>query len=145
MITKIRVCSYEKMKILASLLKPETLLISVRDPSSHNEIKHDRCLKFNFWDADPANFDNPIEEFFSEEDAERIIAFLDSSKSSPESQELYVNCEAGISRSGAIASFACDYLELDWHEFYKENSWIQPNPYISRTLNRIKWNRHWEN
>lgn len=75
---------------------------------------------------------------FSETDADIVIDFLKLCQKRPQEETLYVNCVAGISRSGAIASFACEAFQLDKHKFKKENPLIMPNNLVLYML-RERW------
>lgn len=84
---------------------------------------------------------------FNEFHAEQIKAFaerLDQSK------PLYINCYAGVSRSGAVGTVLNDYFNLyltdckrtpDWEAFYENNRQIQPNAYVMRILRKIIVNK----
>jgi len=52
---------------------------------------------------------------------------------------LLVHCDAGISRSGAVATFASNYLNIDFQDEY-----IKPNPYVLRILNNLIWNEKYQ-
>ena len=47
-----------------------------------------------------------------------------------------VHCNAGISRSGAIGTFANDYCGMNYSEFLKNNPYIMANSYVLRLLRR---------
>ena len=53
-----------------------------------------------------------------------------------------VHCAAGVSRSGAVGTFAADFFEVDRTEFKRINPYIQPNPHILSLLNKILWNKY---
>jgi predicted protein tyrosine phosphatase len=74
---------------------------------------------------------------FTEEQAHQIIEFIDRNKD----KNFFVHCSAGISRSGAVGTFILDYLQGDKDHFKQMNSHISPNAHISRTLNKIIWER----
>ncbi len=69
---------------------------------------------------------------FTEEDAKRVVKFLDNNKNV---KVLLVHCAAGISRSGAIGQFALDYLNGDKEYFKINNKHILPNAEVLRILN----------
>lgn len=75
---------------------------------------------------------------FSESEADRIIDFLLNCNSRTDSEVLYVNCVAGISRSGAIVSFACETFNLDRKQFRRDNPQILPNNLVLYLL-RERW------
>ncbi len=75
---------------------------------------------------------------FNEDDADKIIDFLERCQHRPENETLYVNCVAGISRSGAIVSFACEIFEFDRKAFKRANPQILPNNLVLYLL-RERW------
>lgn len=163
MIKEIRVMPYANLKgwMEKEFMPDGELFISITCPdvtnTAFNSIVHsddvmDRVLRQQFWDADPTAlyqiFERKSKEYlgsfgpnsyFTEKHAAEIVEFLDRWKGVEEDYNLNVNCMAGISRSGAVATFACEYLELDMEHFRNENSWIQPNAYILAMLRRRFW------
>ena len=71
---------------------------------------------------------------FTENDAKRVISFLDVNKNV---KLLLVHCGAGVSRSGAIGQFALDYLNGDKDQFNFDNSFILPNSRVLQMLIRV--------
>ena len=71
---------------------------------------------------------------FNENHCEQIISFITEANKKSEKEILIVHCMAGISRSGAIGTFANDILKLDYNRFKKDNPIVRPNPFILRTL-----------
>jgi len=69
---------------------------------------------------------------FTKDDAKKIINFLDDNKNI---NTLLIHCAAGISRSGAVGSFALSYLNGDKEHFKQTNSFIMPNARVLRLLN----------
>ena len=49
-----------------------------------------------------------------------------------------IHCSAGISRSGAVATFLYDKFlsEIDKEQFRRENKYIRPNPYFTTDKRR---------
>jgi len=45
-----------------------------------------------------------------------------------------IHCTAGVSRSGAVASFINDYVSGSWEMFKRDNDSIQPNAHVYRLL-----------
>jgi predicted protein tyrosine phosphatase len=72
---------------------------------------------------------------FTEAQAKQIVAFLDEIKDTH--PLLLCSCDAGISRSGAVGEFACDYLGLDKNKFYAHNPFIHPNIHVKTMLWRV--------
>jgi predicted protein tyrosine phosphatase len=96
-------------------------------------------LSLNFWDITNEHYGNLKEQFpnvklFNEQCAQKVIKFLDVLKNDSNDGILAVHCSAGISRSGAVGTFACDYLGLDYNIFLKDNPYIMANPYVLRIL-----------
>lgn len=75
---------------------------------------------------------------FGVSDAILVLDFLDAMKKRQASEVLVVQCVAGISRSGAIGLFACDYVGFDKGVFAQLNPTINPNPHVSRILNEVR-------
>ena len=72
---------------------------------------------------------------FDEEHAQRIINII---KNLPlEIERIYVHCDAGVCRSGAVAEFIVDIMHLDRQEFVRLNPCILPNIHVKRTLWRV--------
>lgn len=74
---------------------------------------------------------------FTEEDADRIIEFIQKNK---DKHGALIHCAAGISRSGAIGHFLVNYFEEDFQRFQEKNYQVRPNAHILSTLNRRVWN-----
>ncbi len=74
---------------------------------------------------------------FSKKHAEKIIKFLDKINKIDKDIVLVVHCDAGISRSGAVGTFAVNYLNLDKIKFQKHYlNRIYPNKYVLDILNK---------
>lgn len=77
-------------------------------------------------------------KLFGTEDAKTVMGFIMSSNQDDEADGLLVvHCDAGISRSGAVGTFAVDFLRLDYQEFINKNTYIRPNYYVLRVLRRM--------
>ena len=79
---------------------------------------------------------------FTEDQAKQIKEFVDRID---KEKALFVNCQAGISRSGAVGAAINDYVNYklndcqkskDWYQFFDMNTRIRPNAYVSRILKR---------
>ena len=157
MITCARALSCEGMKNLLrkhnDLLPRHTFISILPETMRKNEngvnwpANSDRWLSMFFEDIRPEHLPLlPIleDQFgrnlvkFNETHADAIVNFLDQCHSRPEPETLYTNCVAGISRSGAIASFAVEVFNLDRHAFHKENPQILPNNLVLYLL-RERW------
>ena len=108
----------------ASKHKPTkpTILISIQDGEKQelpfkqrtNHITRSRyvdTLFLYFDDIDPEKIPGkPTMPFaFSDSDAKQIISFLDRHNNNNDFEELIIHCQAGVSRSHAIALFAAKY------------------------------------
>lgn len=104
--------------------------ISINEPGksdTESEVfdAFDAKLKLKFWDVvTPTPFigiKEGLGEFAmppSEEDAKTIVDFILQNKN----KNFYVNCAAGISRSGAICYFLEEYLKFNWSIPYKRRA-----------------------
>lgn len=71
---------------------------------------------------------------FDENHAHKIIEFISALNENPDAETLYVNCGAGISRSGAVVTFVQQLYELDQERFATDNQGIIPNTWVLQTL-----------
>ncbi len=71
---------------------------------------------------------------FTIEDAKKVRKFIDDNK---DKKVFIVHCSAGISRSGAVGQFICDYFRCDRQEFLSDNPFIHPNGRVTRMLNNL--------
>ena len=96
-----------------------------------------RVLHLLFDDVTEDYADTPSVRLFDSDHAKAIVEFA---KTIPSNATLYVNCAAGISRSGAVGDCLNNYfnneIPKDFEDFKKVNSQIQPNPYVKRLLNK---------
>lgn len=74
---------------------------------------------------------------FNQDQAERIIMFLHEHHSLLEKKTLFVNCSAGICRSGAIVTFAHLIFETDDIQFVQDNPRILPNQWVLSKLAEV--------
>lgn len=66
-------------------------------------------------------------ELFKESDVLKIIEFVESYIHTDEKVNLLVHCDAGISRSGAVAVSLCEMYDLTKEYIHKH---IKPNEYV---------------
>ena len=96
-----------------------------------------RVLHLLFDDVTESEIDNPSLRLFHQEHADKILEFI---KTIPDSEDtvIYVNCAAGISRSGAVGYCLNVYFNMENEKeflFFREmNKQIQPNPMVKRIL-----------
>ena len=113
--------------------------ISILD-IDNNEQKFDKSidnfLQVKMWDIEEDLFENGELKYEKPNDNElkKIVDFINKHK---DKSVFIVHCSAGISRSGAVATFLYDKFlsEIDKEQFRRENKYIRPNLYI---LNRLK-------
>jgi len=106
-----------------------------------DQINCHNVLNFVFGDLNENDFKvapELMKEFpkFDEKMAEEIVQFLKKIKEK-DIKLLFVHCDAGIARSGAVGVFACRYLGMNEDEFRKENPIIGPNTLVLEILNRV--------
>jgi predicted protein tyrosine phosphatase len=75
---------------------------------------------------------------FNKEHARLIIEFIEEAHNDKDPLTMVVHCHAGISRSGAVGTFACHLAGLNIKGFSYYNSNILPNPYVLEVLNEVK-------
>ena len=96
----------------------------------------DNFLQVKMWDIEEDLFKNGQLKYERPNDKElkNIVDFINKHK---DKSAFIVHCSAGISRSGAVATFLYDKFlsEIDKEQFRRENRYIIPNLYI---LNRLK-------
>lgn len=99
-----------------------------------------RVLHLLFDDVTETEKDNPCIIIFNDDHANKIFEFI---KTIPDEDDItiYVNCAAGISRSGAVGYVLNIYFNKfinennkDFELFNKVNKHIQPNPFVKRLL-----------
>ena len=94
-------------------------------------------LKLVFDDASPSESGCTL---FTPEQARSIKQFVDTID---KTKALFVNCYAGVSRSGAVGTVINDYVNCylndckkndDWDLFFQRNPQILPNAYVMRVM-----------
>lgn len=68
----------------------------------------------------------------SEDQALELLDFIDEHK---DKKFCVIHCAAGISRSGAVGTFICDYTDSNFKSFIQDNPQIHPNVVV---LNLMK-------
>ena len=101
------------------------------------------CLSLRFWDItdDPERLEQMISLhykpiLFDEKMAKREVKFVDKRIAEKDPVVFIANCDAGISRSGAIALFAVERAGLDIGTFFNENPNVYPNSFVLRVLKK---------
>lgn len=114
--------------------------ISILNPGDDRIFKknHKNVLTVSFWDVSVKNVENlsPI----TTKQAQEIVEFIMSRLKKTEM--FLVHCSAGISRSGAVATFIMNLLqEMEYsrdraEDFKKSNPQIIPNVYVKEILQK---------
>lgn len=101
----------------------------------HFKLNHHNVLVLTFDDiVEDCVFSNGnIAKAMTVEQANEIIKFLDNNKG----KDFLIHCQAGISRSGAVGRFACEYLEYNEESFNKNHPHINPNPLVTSLLRHV--------
>lgn len=105
-----------------------TVAISMLSPKRvpaqlHSSIKE--VLRLHFHDSVPADKNLVPEDYFSNAQAQQIIDFIRKHHASAESCHLLIHCEAGISRSAAVAVFAASECRVPLSgQFAFLNPWV---------------------
>jgi predicted protein tyrosine phosphatase len=101
------------------------------EPIQHKRLLnlkfHDLSYKVSWWS-----------QLFTVEQADQVLEFLTRIKNSNEGNDLLIHCAAGVCRSGAVGSFAREFLGLDYEGFAKTNPQIVPNILVLHLL-RQRW------
>lgn len=125
--------------------------ISVVDLNADDVFAKDnqRALTLRFEDVSPDLFDSEERfqeicaqmealgrpyQLFSASQAEQVVGFVRKLSQSPSEVVLHVHCKLGVSRSGAIGTWAAMASGLDLDEFAALNPQIQPNKLVLQTL-----------
>ena len=113
----------ESLKILKGQGMQKSLSVEFSDLTDKNYKKsHEKC---------------PEVVLFGKSQAKKIVEFVDDLQNDKTEGVLVAHCHAGISRSGAVGAFACDYCRLNYGEFIKANRYIMANQYVLNILKRV--------
>lgn len=97
-------------------------------------------LSLTFWDItdDPEFLAtlSPDYILFSTHQAKQVVDFFKRIKEDNGSDNAFLicHCDAGISRSGAVGVFACEFFGLEFYDFFLNNRHVDPNPMVLRML-----------
>lgn len=117
-------------------LMTEYNIISVIDPIYYPIFnENDDVLTLFFWDLERPM--RGYSELFTEDMADEVLDYFDLKINN--GKDWLIHCTAGISRSGAIASFLREQLNINYREFMDKNPRVNPNMLVLRTL-RNKFN-----
>lgn len=112
-------------------LHEDTFFISIHE-SKAKETYFDNKENVKVMRFDDCTFDFADMVSFTKKQALELLDFIDENINK---KTCIIHCAAGISRSGAVGTFICDYTESDYKEFSKLNPHILPNILV---LNRLK-------
>ncbi len=114
-------------------------VISICDPDEARPLpnEHSHLLNLTFCDIAPEDIPEQQRQRFpvmSPEDADNVVSALKRWHDMSLRGNLIVQCHAGISRSGAVGTFANELLGLSTEQFQKEHPWVEPHPYVLNLL-----------
>jgi predicted protein tyrosine phosphatase len=105
-----------------------TVAISILSPGRAAASFHvmvGDTLRLYFHDGVPKKSNPPETVLFSSEQALAVVDFLRRNHAQPEARHLLIHCEAGISRSAAIAVFAASECRVPLSgQFAFLNPWV---------------------
>lgn len=119
--------------------------VAITDPAPGYHHPFNRCphkadvLHLRFSDVTPEDIEsNPAFRrfepgLFRANQARQIVAFLEKHRNA--AADVMVNCEAGISRSSAVANFVLEYLGSRQAPFAPPH--YRPNPYVLQVLREV--------
>lgn len=108
----------DKPTVAISILSPRRAAATL-----HAEITP--VLRLYFEDTTAREDELPRAGVFSEEQARQVIDFIRVHHAQPEPRHLLIHCEAGISRSAAVAVFAASECRLPLTgQFAFLNPWV---------------------
>lgn len=127
----------------------EAMIISINTPRWHNEKPELPPFPKQYWNDlcilyfhDYERKDDPQDILFNFSHAKQIKKFIEKFQQS-DKQYICVHCTMGASRSGAVGEFLNIYFnkfiednQVDYSQFYKDNSQIIPNSLVKSTLMR---------
>lgn len=128
-------------------------VINIRDHDDNYPLINNKSTVLRLIFDDVTDIDRNNEEsfryiFFDENHAKQILDFINQMD---KSKDLYVNCFAGISRSGAVGDCLNQYFNiyLENNEidkvFFKTQNWqIQPNSLVKRILSNTLFGKYEE-
>jgi predicted protein tyrosine phosphatase len=120
----------------------------IANEADHKTLQEKGCvdvLELDFSDVTDEQYHAIIQRYpemrskiklFSTNQAKEIVFFLRNINEKNDST-LIAQCNAGISRSGAVGIFACKFLGLDEKIFRMNNPFINPNAYVYDLLCKI--------
>jgi len=114
-----------------------TIAISILSPGRAPAALHasiDPVLRLYFEDTTAKDGENARAGVFSEAHARQVLDFIRTHKATPDPYHLLIHCEAGISRSAAVAVFAASECLLPL-----TGQFAFLNPWVLSTLVKIAY------
>lgn len=117
----------------------DTIFISINSTFTNEESPIDKnCKNALVLYFDDTSYSMPVTEQMhdgsmkeirpiSEDQAKEIANFVAQNK---DKEQLIVHCNAGQSRSGAVALAINDFMRQDYNKFLRENPKVKPNPRV---------------
>lgn len=118
--------------------------ITDKDAAVVFDQETDRILPVVFNDVTPIAWTSGTSftdhmKFMSTYDAQNIVRFIERHANSENLYTLFINCSAGINRSGSVAKFAYHYSTLTHEQFRADNPQIQGNDWCTMKLIEAKF------
>jgi predicted protein tyrosine phosphatase len=143
------VLAKSKSSVETILFKDNDFVISITNPSDNIavlSIKESNILRFSFSDIMPSNKKNYPHHFENEksfhiDDAKVIVAKIIELANDTKEWNLIIHCVLGVSRSGAIATFALSHSDMKDYDFAACNSNIKPNDWVYQLLCFVEENK----
>lgn len=129
-------------------------VINIRDHDDNYPLINNKSTVLRLIFDDVTDFDRNSKEsfkyiFFDKNHANQILDFINQMD---KSKDLYVNCYAGISRSGAVGDCLNQYFNvylennnIDKEFFKTQNRQIQPNSLVKRILSNTLFGNYEQN
>lgn len=134
MINCVFVRSRKDMEKISKSISNPSIIISIRDPdkkkayfATNSNIVEVKYFAFDDWDV----VDNTDNQLISDVQAKNIAEFVSKYNNMEESFDLYINCEAGISRSAGVAAAISKVLTDDDNAFFRM---YRPNMLVYRKI-----------
>lgn len=127
--------------ILISIQDGEKRYLPFKERTNHITRRRYKDILFLYFDdlTSKEIQENPYQPFiYSDEDNQLILNFLQKHYENKDFDRLLIHCEAGMSRSHAIALFTTKYFEQDENLYntllHQENKIFGGNDYIYKKL-----------
>lgn len=119
---------------------PNVYIISIKTPSDptspvFNDIDPTHVLRLIFDDAVLTPYNKIHKKLFTYEMAERVVDFIMQSGYTNDNNKIIIcHCDAGISRSVAIAAVIAKYFNGDDSNFFNEVEDRDPNEHVYQLM-----------